>query len=1123
MAWSIRFALLAALFSFAFARPAVAQDDPDEPEVTDLEIYQINEPEADEPAETPDEPAADEEEEEEEPVMSAGSFSGLNSRSIGPALMSGRIGDFAVNPDRSAEYYVAVCSGNVWKTVNDGTTFEPVFDGEGSYSIGCVAIDPNNTDIVWVGSGENNSQRSVSFGDGVYKSVDAGKSWKNMGLPESEHIGVIAIDPRDSDTVYVAAQGPLWRSGGDRGLYKTTDAGATWERVLHVSDDTGINEVHLDPRDPDVVYASAYQRRRHVWTLIDGGPEGGIWKSTDAGATWREINTGLPGEDKGRIGLDISPADPDVVYAIVEAANGESGFYRSTNRGERWEKMSGHATSSPQYYNEIVCHPTDPDTVYSLDTFLQVTHDAGKTWERVAKKNKHVDNHALWINPADPRHMLVGCDGGIYDTHDAGDNWRYMANLPVTQFYRVNVDQAEPFYNVYGGTQDNNSQGGPSRTTDRAGITNADWFITVGGDGYETVVDPEDPNIVYSQWQYAGLVRFDRRSGEVADIRPAERPGDEPYVFNWDTPLILSPHSHTRLYIAGNFLFRSDDRGDSWQIVSGNLTRGIDRNALEIMGTIQKPDAVAKHDSTSIYGNAVALDESPLVEGLIYVGTDDGLIHVTENGGETWRRIESVGGVPDMTYVSCLHASPADPDTVFATFDNHKMGDFKPYLFRSDDRGVTWTPIMGDLPERDICYAVRQDHVNPDLLFVGTEFAAYFTVDAGQTWIKLAGVPTIAVRDIEIQRRENDLVLGTFGRGFYVLDDFSPLRTVNEELMGQEAALFGVKDALQYVPRSRLGNPNGRGSMGATYYAAPNPPYGAIFTYHLAEKFRTLEEQRHEAEKEEGWEYPDIDRFRAEDRELEPQVVLAVRDADGNIVRRVDAPRGKGFHRVAWDLRYPSEEPVSLSERHIEDWDLPTGGAMVTPGEYSVTLELHEKGTVRQLAGPEPFTVANLDLGTLRPDDPGAVLAFTREASALNREVAGALRAAGEADNRIKHLRRAIADTPAAGPAHLERLEALRLDLDALQVQLRGDPTLGKRNEPQGPSLSGRIGAVVGGRFYATSPPTGTHREQLGYAQEQFAGVRVELNELFVRLVELEMELEDLGAPWTPGRVPPPE
>ena len=476
-------ALLTSLAATALAGPALGQDEADD-------------------------------EEEDQPVMSKGSFSGLKFRAVGPALMSGRIGDFAMNPDRPAEYFVAVCSGGLWKTVNNGTTYEPVFDSQGSYSIGCVTIDPNDTNVVWVGTGENNSQRSVSFGDGVYKSVDGGKSWKNMGLKDSEHIGMIAIDPRDYDRVFVAAQGPLWRSGDERGLYLTEDGGETWEKVLDISEHTGVNEVHIDPEDPDVMYASAYQRQRKVWTLINGGPESGVWKSTDGGHTWREINKGLPGVDKGRIGLDISPVDHHVLYAVVEAADGKDGFYRSTNRGERWEKMSGYVSGSPQYYNEIIASPHDVDTVYAMDTYMHVTRDGGKTFSRVPKKDKHVDNHALWIDPEDPQHMIVGCDGGIYETWDDAENWHFKVNLPVTQFYRVSVDMDEPFYNIYGGTQDNNSQGGPSRTTRLDGIANEDWYITVGGDGYETVVDPTNPDIVYSQWQYGGLVRYDRKSGE---------------------------------------------------------------------------------------------------------------------------------------------------------------------------------------------------------------------------------------------------------------------------------------------------------------------------------------------------------------------------------------------------------------------------------------------------------------------------------------------------------------------------------------------------------------------------------------------------------------------------------
>jgi photosystem II stability/assembly factor-like uncharacterized protein len=630
---------------------------------------------------------AEEPEKEDDKPMSATTFSGLELRSIGPAINSGRVSDLAVHPDAHHIVYMATASGNLWKTVNAGITWEPIFDKEGSYAIGCVTLDPTNPNVVWVGTGENNSQRSVAFGDGVYKSLDGGQNWKNVGLEDSEHIGMIAIDPRDSNVVYVAAQGPLWRSGGERGVYKTTDGGESWERVLHISDDTGVNEVHMDPRNPDVLYASSYQRRRHVWTLIDGGPESAIYKSTDAGATWRKITEGLPEVDMGKIGLTVSPADPDVIYAIIEAQRDKGGTFRSTDRGESWSKRSDYVSGSPQYYNELVADPKDPDRVYSMDTFLNVSLDGGKTFKRVGEKKKHVDNHAMWIDPDNTDHFLIGCDGGIYDTYDGGTSYRFFENLPITQFYRVSVDNSKPFYYVYGGTQDNNSMGGPSRTLNSSGISNEDWFITVGGDGYETAIDPTDPNIVYSQWQYGGLIRYDRASGEIVDIQPQEAPGEAADRWNWDSPLIISPHSPTRLYFASQRLYRSDDRGNSWTAVSPNLSRGIDPNSLPVFGNIQSIDAVAKNMSTSNYGNIVSLSESPLVEGLIYVGTDDGLIQVTEDGGASWREIDQVSGVPKMTYVSRLEASQHDGDTVYATFNNKKQGDFSPYVFVSRNRG----------------------------------------------------------------------------------------------------------------------------------------------------------------------------------------------------------------------------------------------------------------------------------------------------------------------------------------------------------------------------------------------------------------------------------------------------
>lgn len=1053
----------------------------------------------------------------------ASTFSGLRARALGPALASGRIADIAVNPHDRSEWIIASASGGVWKTTNAGTTFTPVFDGEGSYSIGCVVIDPKNPHVVWVGTGENNSQRSVGFGDGVYKSVDGGASWKHVGLPESEHIGMIAIDPRDSDVVYVASQGPLWRSGGDRGLYKTTNGGETWSRILHVSDDTGINEIHLDPRDPDTMYASAYQRRRHVWTLINGGPESAIYTSTDGGRSWSKINRGLPGVDLGRIGMDVSPANPDVVYAIVEAAEGKGGFYRSTNRGQTWERRSDYMTSSPQYYNEIVCDPQDVDRVYALDTYLHVTTDGGANFEAIPMGDRHVDDHAMWINPDDTRHILVGGDGGLYESFDQTKTWAYFSNLPVTQFYKAAFDYSEPFYHVYGGTQDNNTLGGPVRTVDRAGIANEHWVVTVGGDGFEPAVDPTDPNTVYSQWQYGGLVRHDRASGEIVDIKPREAPGEEPYVFNWDSPLIISPHSHTRLYFGGRKLFRSDDRGNSWTAISGDLTRGIDRDMLKVMGKIQSVDAVAKHNSTSIYGNTVALSESPLVEGLLYVGTDDGLIHVTEDGGANWRKIEVFPTVPDMTYVSDLFASRHDPDVVFAAFNNHKNGDFTPYLLRSDDRGRTWTSIRGDLPDRHFLWGVDQDTVDPNLLFAGTEFAAFFSQDGGETWIKIAGVPTIAVRDVEVHPRENDLILATFGRGVYILDDYTPLRHATEEALNEDAAIFPVRPAKAYIETSRLGMPSGRGFQGSSFWAAPNPPFGALITYHLKEGLKSLEEQRKEEEKKSGVtkeNYPTTEEMRAEFEEPEPRMIMTIHDDAGEVVRRMEVPRSKGLHRVAWDLRYPTYSPTSLTARRQSPWGPPDAGPLALPGAYTATLTKVVQGEAEEIAESVEFEVVPLNLATFAAEDREAVLAFQQKIGRLQRAAYGAQRAMGEAQERINYLRQAILDTPRADLADLKRVNALQVRMSELRRTMTGDSTLARLNEPSPDSILSRIGNIVGDQWWVSSPPTRTHREQYGYAAEMFEPALAALRSIFDDIRALEADLEDIGAPWTPGRLP---
>ncbi|HEY6510072.1 MAG TPA: hypothetical protein VIY56_18745, partial [Vicinamibacterales bacterium] len=802
--------------------------------------------------------------------LKSSTFSGLKFRTLGPAVSSGRIGDLVVDPTDKSTWYIAASYGGVWKTTNAGTTFSPIFDDQVTSSIGCITLDPKDPLVVWVGTGENNSQRAVGWGDGVYRSPDGGKSWENLGLKASEHIGKIIVDPRDSKVVFVAAQGPLWAAGGDRGVYKTVDGGKTWKQVLKVDEWTGANEVHFDPRNPDVLFASTYQRHRKVWALIDGGPGSGIWKSVDAGETWTRLKNGLPKGDMGRIGLVCPPLEPGAVVAVVEADEDDKGTYRSDDGGVNWTKLNDRIAGSPQYYQELFADPTVPGRLYQIDTYLQTSDDGGRTWRRAGEKSKHVDNHVVWIDPADSRHVLVGCDGGLYESFDRCENWAFFPNLPVTQFYKVEVDNATPFYNVYGGTQDNLTWGGPSRTRTNHGILNADWFAVVGGDGFQPRVDPTNPNIVYGQSQHAGIVRFDRRTGNTVDIQPQADAGDPPLRWNWDSPLNISPHSPSRLYFAAQRLFRSDDRGDSWTPVSGDLTRQIDRNRLPMMGRVWSPNAIAKNASTSFYGNIVALDESPMKEGVLAIGTDDGLVQVSEDGGAKWRRIESFPGVGEYAYVSRVVFSRHDANTMYVTFDRHKMGDFKPYVLKSTDLGRSWKSVAGDLPATESVYAFVEDTKDASLWFVGTEFGVYFTPNAGAKWIRLkAGLPPACIRDLAIQRRDDDLVVCTFSRGFYVLDDLAPLRLMaNEAKLAVEAELLPVRKSLMFVQASPLGG-RGRSMQGERFFIAPNPPYGVTFTYYLKDGYTPLKDRRQDAEAEIAKKggniyYPSWDSLRAE-------------------------------------------------------------------------------------------------------------------------------------------------------------------------------------------------------------------------------------------------------------------
>ncbi|MBI9057505.1 MAG: glycosyl hydrolase [Labilibaculum sp.] len=1052
-------------------------------------------------------------------LINSSLVSGLKFRNIGPATTSGRIADFAVNPNNHSEYYVAIASGNIFKTINNGTTWKPVFDKYGSYSIGVVSMDPNNSNVVWAGTGENNHQRALGYGDGVYITMDGGKSWKNMGLKESRHIGGIVIDPRNSNVVFVAAEGSAWGPGGDRGLYKTTDGGQNWKKVLEISENTGVNNVIIDPVEPDIMYATSEQRRRHVHAKINGGPESAIYKSTDGGENWRKLKSGLPSVDKGGMGIAVSPVNHNYVYAIIEAAEGKSGFFRSTDRGESWSKMSDHA-SSGQYYNEIYCDPVDADKVYSVETYSHVTDDGGKTWTRLGLKNRHVDDHAIWVDPNDTNHFMIGGDGGIYESFDAGATYVFKSNLSVTQFYRVQVDNALPFYNVYGGTQDNNTLGGPSRNISRKGVTNADWEPILGGDGFWAQIDPTDPNIVYCEYQYGNSYRYDKKSGEKINIKVREPKGVEAYKWNWNAPLILSHHKNTRLYAAANKLFQSDDRGNSWKAISDDLTTGKDRDSFKVMGKYWSADAVKKHVSTSQFGTIVSLAESPLKENLLFVGTDDGLIQVTENGGEQWTKHASFTEIPQYTYISDLLASKHNENVVFAAFDNRKRDDFKPYILKSADKGKTWVNIAGNLPKNGTVHTIEQDFVDPQLLFVGTEFGIFFTKDEGVNWVQLkAGIPTIAVRDLTIQEREGDLVAASFGRGFYILDDYSPLRGVTSPLIDTKAKLFPVKDALMYIQKG------GKGSMGATYFTAPNPEFGAVFTYYLKEVPKTAKQIRKEKEKEldKAGKYIPQPSWKAMDdeaKEIAPYLVFVVKDAEGNEIRRLTTAAKKGINRINWDLRYQSLNPVKDTE--FKPTKKPRSGMMVMPAKYQVEMGIVSKGKYELLADAVSFEALTLSNRSLPAKDREGLVAFQQKVAKMSRAIQGSMQLSNAYKGKISAIKMAILQTPGANETLSTMVNDLQMEVDAIDFLFNGVDARASGEEipPAQIPISNRIGNIVGTHWASTSGVTQTQQEQFEILKEEFPTALQRLHKVAKEIKILESELENLGAPWTPGRIP---
>ena len=1049
-------------------------------------------------------------------IVSSVNYDALKLRNVSTGFASGRIADIAIHPNDDNIWYVAVGSGGIFKTENAGVTWTPIFDNQSVYSIGSITIDPTHPNIIWVGTGENVGGRHVSFGDGVYKSEDGGSTWQNMGLTASERISKVVIHPNNSDIVWVAAQGPLWTSGGERGLYKSTNGGQTWQKTLGDSEWVGVTDLVVDPRNPDIMYAATWQRHRTVAAYMGGGPGSGIHKSTDGGETWKELKKGIPGSNKGKIGLAISPQQPDIVYAAIELDRRTGGIFMSEDMGESWKKMSDAVAGAtgPHYYQELYASPHQFGTIYLMNVRTIVSYDHGKTYSNLPEAEKHSDNHALAFRADDPDYLLMGSDGGVYESFDHAANWRYIENLPLTQYYKVAVDDEKPFYNIYGGTQDNGTHEGPSRTDLVHGIRNTDWKHILFADGHDVATEPGNPNIVYGETQQGGLHRIDRVSGERTFIQPQALEGEDYERFNWDAPIEVSPHSATRLYFGSQRVWRSDNRGDSWTPISGDLTKDEGRINLPIMGRKQSWDNAWDLFAMSEYNTITSLGESPLVEGLIYAGTDDGIIQITEDGGENWRRVDvgNIKGIPETAFINDIYADLHDPNTVYVALDNHKYGDFKPYLIKSTNRGKKWSSITGNLPDKHLTWRIIQDHINPALLFAATEFGIFFTVDGGEEWVELdGGAPTISFRDIVMQREHDDLVGASFGRGFFVLDDISPLRKVNTQTLNQEAALLSARDAFWYLERSVEIAP------GASYYTADNPDFGAMFTYYLKDGMQSKKAARIKAEKavneNDDIPFPGWDAIEEEMREEAPSIRLTIKDSNGIVVQRIKGTAKKGMNRVNWNLRLSSKNVIEPGQNYRGGGGWFGGGFMAMPGTYSVTLSKVVEGKVIDLAESMSFEVIPLREGTLEGANFEEMASFQSDVIAFQQEITAFEHSVDNHIDMVKAMKIALSRADLIDTDLEKSLYDTHLDLLNLKEKLEGSEAKGQIGVKNPPTPSDRMFIGMRGMMTSLYGPTDMHKQMIDIGKREFKRLEGDLTIIAEQIELFESKLKDLGAP----------
>jgi photosystem II stability/assembly factor-like uncharacterized protein len=1008
--------------------------------------------------------------------LDASLLSNLKWRCIGPAVPSGRISCIAVVEKNPEIIYAGAATGGVWKTTNNGATWQPAFSREGTISIGAVAVSQSNPNIVWVGTGESWNARSSSYGDGVYKSEDGGKTWKNMGLEKTRYINWILIHPEDPDIVYMAALGSLWGPNEERGLFKTIDGGKTWLKVLYISKHTGVQDAAMDPTNPNVLYAASFQRERRAWNFIGGGPEGGIFKSYDGGVTWEKLTNGLPNGDMGRIGLSICRTKPNVIYASIQAKAEESGTYRSDDYGASWVCVNREIYTRSDF-GKIRCDPNNADRLYLCHVRLYLSEDGGKTFRTDVFGSAHGDWRAFWIDPANSDHLVVGNDGGLCISYDRGRSWDFMQNLPIAQFYAVGVDMQEPFYYVYGGTQDNSTYGGPSRTRYSDGIRNSDWFLVTGGDGFYAQIDPTDPAVVYGESQYGVLYRFDKRTGELRAIQP-QPPDREIYRWNWSTPILISHYDHNTLYFAANKVFCSPNQGDTWEVISPDLTRQLDAYNMPIMGKVWPRDAVAWHQATAELGTISSISESSLRSGLLAVGTDDGLIQVTRDNGKNWLKIEKFPGVPECTWVSRVFLSNHNEETIYATFDARKDNDFKPYVIKSIDLGKTWKSITGNLPEFGSVSVIIEHHRNPNLLFVGTETGVFLSITGGNYWVQLKNnLPTVMAWDMLIHPRENDLVLATHGNSFWILDDITILEELTPEVIKVDSHLCSIKPAIQFHRFDRGGHSD---------FSTPNPPDGAIITYSIN---------------------PEMTKS--------PKVKIEILDAEGKLIQSLNprqGEKGTGIQRLVWDLRHSL--PFKTDADEISPFRRAQKGPFVLPGEYKVRLVVNNSEHVSKVV------VKGDPLISISPED----RRIWHDALMTLTQMEGIVRAALSTINEIEKQLAYILDVlkwHQNGPQSLtQKAQSILAEAQQILIAICGkrEQVISAQQEALIP-LSDMIRRLYSSIEGSTGRPTDDQSRQIQNCLKLLNDQVEKVNGLATKsLPALNNQLNESGVSWTPGR-----